>query len=178
MEVVFTKTPKGREEIGKRTGELTPRMRRILILVDGKRSVEELYGFLDAADLAYNLCLLESHGHIEVVGVNDQTGEGIAVAVAQASPLRQEHKEVDRVRLAQEAAYRFMSAIADNEPGYEAACCALFARDLSRLRDLTERWPRDIRARVLSLVEAIPGESDESEQALDPSSRALDRARC
>jgi len=39
---VFRKTPKGVDEVQHRSGKLTPRQRRILIMVDGKRTVEEL----------------------------------------------------------------------------------------------------------------------------------------
>lgn len=44
MAVVFAKTPKGYEEVASRSGRLTPRVRRLLIFVDGKRSLDELRG--------------------------------------------------------------------------------------------------------------------------------------
>ncbi|TVM36870.1 DUF2239 family protein [Oceanidesulfovibrio marinus] len=50
-----------------------------------------------------------------------------------------------RVRESQEAAYRFMSAIAGNLPGFEEATRALFAKDRGRFRELVEAWPADIR---------------------------------
>ena len=37
MGVVFAKTQKGQEEITTKAGGLTPRQRRVLIFVDGKR---------------------------------------------------------------------------------------------------------------------------------------------
>jgi hypothetical protein len=42
----------------------------------------------------------------------------------------------DRVRAAQDAAYRFPSAIAGNLPGFEEAARALFAYDRRRFADL------------------------------------------
>ena len=39
MGVIFAKTRKGHEEIETRSGGLSPRVRRVLIFVDGKRSV-------------------------------------------------------------------------------------------------------------------------------------------
>src|SRR5277367_707131 len=40
---------------------------------------------------------------------------------------RRSHEASDRLRQAQEAAYRFLSAMAGNEPGFEEATRALFA---------------------------------------------------
>ena len=51
MGVVFAKTQKGHDEIATKAGGLTPRVRRVLIFVDGKRSVEELRTMLLADDL-------------------------------------------------------------------------------------------------------------------------------
>lgn len=59
----------------------------------------------------------------------------------------------DRVRHGQEAAYRFMSAMAGNEPGYEEAARALFASDRSRYDALIDKWPSDIRAYAARLAE-------------------------
>jgi uncharacterized protein len=54
-------------------------------------------------------------------------------------------------RTAQEAAYRFMLAIAGDRPGYEEATRALFADDRPALERRIADWPRDIRAHVLRL---------------------------
>ncbi|MGK9169443.1 DUF2239 family protein [Inquilinus limosus] len=51
----------------------------------------------------------------------------------------------DRSRRAQEAAYRFMAAMAGDRPGFEEAARALFAPDRDRFVALTEAWPADIR---------------------------------
>ena len=51
----------------------------------------------------------------------------------------------DRLRGAQEAAYRFMAAMAGNRPGFEEASRALFAVDRGRFEGLTGAWPADIR---------------------------------
>ena len=53
--------------------------------------------------------------------------------------------EKDRVRQAQEAAYRFMSAMAGNEPGFEAALRALFTGQRVRFEELVRDWPLDVR---------------------------------
>lgn len=58
----------------------------------------------------------------------------------------------DRVRRARESAYRFMSAMAGNEPGYEEALRALFSGDYGRLESTTAGWPEDVRAHALQLA--------------------------
>lgn len=69
MGVVFAKTPKGQEELTAKSGGLSPRQRRVLIFVDGKRTVDELRGMLQADDLQNTLGLLEEDGFIEVAGI-------------------------------------------------------------------------------------------------------------
>lgn len=51
----------------------------------------------------------------------------------------------DRRRVAQEAAYRFMSAMAGNAAGFEEATRALFAADAAAFASLTHSWPADVR---------------------------------
>jgi uncharacterized protein len=60
----------------------------------------------------------------------------------------------DRVRAAQEAAYRFMAAMAGDRPGFEEATRALFAGDRIRFERLVAGWPEDIRAYAAKLAEA------------------------
>ncbi len=62
-----------------------------------------------------------------------------------------EHK--DRIRQAQEAAYRFMSVTSGNKPHYEDAIRALFAGDASRFENLIAEWPADIRGHTSRLAE-------------------------
>jgi hypothetical protein len=69
----------------------------------------------------------------------------------------------DRVRQSQEAAYRFMSAVAGNLPGFEEATRALFAGDRRRFDELVEPWPAGARdhARTLAVV-ALEGPAAEA----------------
>ncbi|MCF8042174.1 MAG: DUF2239 family protein [Desulfarculaceae bacterium] len=55
------------------------------------------------------------------------------------------NQERDKARQAQEAAYRFMSAVAGNLPGFEEATRALFKGDGEKFGRQTEDWPGDIR---------------------------------
>ena len=50
----------------------------------------------------------------------------------------------DRQRRAQEAAYRFMSALAGNLAGFEEAIRALFAGDRERFDEVVAPWPPDV----------------------------------
>lgn len=60
----------------------------------------------------------------------------------------------DRVRRAQESAYRFMSAMLGNQPHFEEATRALFAGDRERFATLSDTWPIDLRDHARRLVDA------------------------
>jgi hypothetical protein len=60
-----------------------------------------------------------------------------------------------RVRLAMDAASRFLSAMAGNLPGYEEATRALYGRDGGRFDELIRDWPRDIRDHVRRLTRGV-----------------------
>ena len=60
----------------------------------------------------------------------------------------------DRVRLARESSYRFMSAMAGDRPGFEEATRALFAGDQVRFEEQIARWPADVRDHALRLAAA------------------------
>jgi len=65
---------------------------------------------------------------------------------------RRANQDKDRLRLAREAAYRFMSAMAGNEPGFEEATRALFGGDQERFAELVEPWPTDVRSYAKKLA--------------------------
>ncbi|MDF2119649.1 DUF2239 family protein [Roseiarcaceae bacterium H3SJ34-1] len=54
-------------------------------------------------------------------------------------------------RAAQERAYRFLSGLAGNLPGFEEASRALFAGDKARFAQHMAEWPADVRAYALRL---------------------------
>ena len=67
MALIFRKTAKGAVEIETRAHRLPPRMRSTLILVDGKRDVDDLKTLLSGhAD--ETLRFLSEHGFVESVG--------------------------------------------------------------------------------------------------------------
>ena len=67
---------------------------------------------------------------------------------------RSESVSRDRVRRAQESAYRFMSAVLGNQPHFEDATRALFAGDRDRFAALSDPWPRDLRDHARHLADA------------------------
>ncbi|WP_153134306.1 DUF2239 family protein [Paraburkholderia agricolaris] len=84
--------------------------------------------------------------------LNGQSG-GASVALrklVEAARLAGEDK--DRKRAAQEAVYRFMTALAGNLPAYEDATRALYADDQVRFDDIVAAWPEDVRDHTLCLA--------------------------
>ena len=78
---------------------------------------------------------------------------GASVAIRKlVEAARRSSGDKDRVRFAQEATYRFVSAIAGDKPHYEEAIRALFAADAARFDKLIAEWPADIRDHALVLA--------------------------
>ncbi len=72
---------------------------------------------------------------------------------------RRTHAGRDEQRAAAERAYRFMSAMAGHEPGFEEASRALFAHEAARFADRIEPWPLDVRVYLERLAQgAFPAE--------------------
>jgi hypothetical protein len=67
MPLIYRKTPKGQAEIETRAHRLPPRVRGALILVDGKRDVDDVQAIV-AARAEETLFQLAQQGFIEAVG--------------------------------------------------------------------------------------------------------------
>ena len=84
--------------------------------------------------------------------LNEQPG-GASVALRKlVEEARRTNAGRDRVRNAQEVAYRFTSAVAGDLPGYEEATRALFAGDRARFEANIAAWPSDVGAYALKLA--------------------------
>jgi hypothetical protein len=82
-----------------------------------------------------------------------QQSGGASVALRRlVDAARRTGEDSDRIRLAREAAYRFMSAMAGNQPHYEDALRALFADDPARFEKLIAAWPADLRDHASALA--------------------------
>lgn len=85
--------------------------------------------------------------------LNGQPG-GASVALRKLVEVaRRENEGRDRARRSQEAAYRFLSAMAGNLPGFEEATRAFFAGDRARFDDQIEHWPVDVRDHARRLAD-------------------------
>jgi uncharacterized protein len=67
---------------------------------------------------------------------------------------RRANKDEDRIRQAQQAAYRFIAAMGENKPHYEEVARALFAGDAGRFEAWTASWPADVRDHARRLAVA------------------------
>jgi uncharacterized protein len=65
---------------------------------------------------------------------------------------RRDNAGEDAARDAREAAYRVMSALAGDLPGFEAASRALFATDPAGFREAVSAWPADLAAYVSGIA--------------------------
>jgi hypothetical protein len=83
-----------------------------------------------------------------------QQSGGASVAIRKlVEQARRSSDDRDRVRHAQEAAYRFMSVMAGNRPHYEDAIRALFADDPTGFEKLIAGWPADVREHAARFAE-------------------------
>jgi hypothetical protein len=84
--------------------------------------------------------------------LNGQPG-GASVALRKlVEQARRDPDGRDRLRRAQESAYRFMSVMAGDRPNFEDAARALFAGDRARFDRFVKPWPADIRSHAKTLA--------------------------
>src|SRR6202165_1893554 len=75
-----------------------------------------------------------------------QQSGGASVALRRlVDEARRANKDKDRIRHAQEAAYRFIAAMAENKPHFEEVARAWFAADSRRFEAWRAPWPADVR---------------------------------
>lgn len=86
--------------------------------------------------------------------LNAQSG-GASVALRKlVDAARASAEGKDRQRAAQEAVYRFITALAGDLPRYEDATRALYADDRPRFEEIVGAWPQDVRDHTLRLADA------------------------
>lgn len=84
--------------------------------------------------------------------LNAQPG-GASVALRKlVDAARRENAEGDQRRAAQERAYRFMSSMGGDRPGFEEATRALFAGDSLKFDAEVASWPDDVRDHATMLA--------------------------
>lgn len=93
--------------------------------------------------------------------LNAQPG-GASVALRKlVDQARKDSAGSDRIRQSQEAAFRFMTAMAGNESGFEDACRALYARDGQSFESRVANWPEDVSVYARRLAEGAFGDAPE-----------------
>jgi len=86
----------------------------------------------------------------------EQQSTGASAAIRRlVDEARKRDPGEQHVRLAIEAAGRFLSAMAGNLPGYEEATRALYARRREQFDNLVRDWPEDIRLHAQRLVGGV-----------------------
>jgi uncharacterized protein len=84
----------------------------------------------------------------------EQQPSGASAAIRRlVDEARKREPGEQRIRLAIEAASRFLSAMAGNLSDYEEATRALYNRDRPRFEERIEGWPEDIREHARRMVE-------------------------
>ena len=84
---LYQKTDKGKQEVAERTFGLDSHLRRLLIMVDGQRSTEELSVYVRAGEYEAALEKLLAEGFIEPAGAEDADPERVARAPAANDPV-------------------------------------------------------------------------------------------
>ncbi len=77
--------------------------------------------------------------------LNSQPGGASVTLRKLVEQAKRSSESGDRIRRAQETAYRVMTALAGNAPGYEEATRALFAQNREAFETHTAAWPPDVR---------------------------------
>jgi hypothetical protein len=87
--------------------------------------------------------------------LNGQPG-GASVALRKlVEQARRDSSDKDKVRESQESAYRFLSAMGGDLPGYEEALRALYASDEERFKALIAEWPIDVRDHAITVAKPV-----------------------
>lgn len=98
-----------------------------------------------------------------------QQNGGASVALRKlVEEARRANRDKDRIRHAQDAAYRFIAAMGENKPHYEEAARALFAGDAERFKTWTESWPADVRDHARRLAAAAFEREPQETSPVDP----------
>ncbi|AZN37998.1 hypothetical protein [Iodobacter ciconiae] len=121
LDRIYIKTNQGQKEIAKRSGSLSARQRRLLILIDGTKSSSELAGLLAEFELSAKLDKLASLGLIQLK--NQALPEKINTNIKQAPAAPQSSRALNIDPLLLEQAKKLMAESAQ-------CCLGIMARSL------------------------------------------------
>lgn len=84
----------------------------------------------------------------------EQQPQGASAAIRRLiDDTRKREPDAERLRLARDAASKFMWSMAGNFEGFEEASRALFSGDRNALQRNIESWPKDVREHLLHMLE-------------------------
>jgi hypothetical protein len=94
---VFSKTEKGREEIGRRCHGLNPHQRRLLIVFDGRKDLQVIASIMHSPDFADNVSFLAREGLITTVEVPAIKPQPVGSENSESAPSELDETEVHEV---------------------------------------------------------------------------------
>lgn len=151
--IVYAKTAKGTAEVANRAGGLSLAARRVLIMVDGKRTVGELAPLLRPGEIETVLTSLETQGYVQRVGGVETAASAHGPIGVALDPLTGEATEERTMVTLEEAKRRAVRALNDRL-GPDAETMALRIEACKTSEELRERLKEAER-----LVAAVLGEA-------------------
>ncbi|WP_257457705.1 DUF2239 family protein [Archangium lipolyticum] len=94
--------------------------------------------------------------------LNAQPGGASVTLRKLVEEARRASQGADKARRSQEAAHKFMYALAGDLPGFEEASRAFFARSPERFDQHIQSWPEDVREHARKLVERAFRDAEEA----------------
>jgi hypothetical protein len=147
--LVFAKTPKGMAEVTQRAGGLSLQARRVLIMIDGDRSIGELAPLLREGEIDEVIELLQLRGLIRPIGQGEPDesdpithGDSIAgpsTSADPAPPTGQDAPAAERIYLPIDEVKRRAVRELNERLGPEAASIAMRIERSANAEELRER---------------------------------------
>ena len=147
---LFSKNAKGSEEIAKRTFGLNPRIRQLLILIDGKRSEANLIKMLPGLDVTSTLQLLLDEGFIDGAAQESGPVTSPPAAMTQGSNGAETNTPADNETVQQRG--RRVARLLTQTLGPNADDLALRIERCKSFDEIRELIPQ-----VLGVVEGVAG---------------------
>ncbi len=137
--LVYAKTSKGAAEVAARGGALSLAVRRVLIMIDGKRTVAELAPLLRPGEIGGVLHTLESMGFVQAMQGAETTARAAAHAGDVDGPTTVGHAAEERVHVTLEDAKRRAVRELNDRLGPEAEVMAMRIEQCRTADEFRER---------------------------------------
>jgi hypothetical protein len=151
-QLVYAKTQRGTVEVANRAGGLSLAARRVLIMIDGKRTVAELAPLLRPGEIDTVIASLEAQGYVQRIAGTETPAPATPVGVA-LDPLTGEATEERTMVTLDEAKRRAVRALVDRL-GPDAETMSIRIENSKNVDELRERLREAER-----LIGAILGEA-------------------